>query len=95
MISKIGVIGKTIMDRPPIARHTIALAIAGAIILPIAICLILAVASLLSAMGDSTGGGVLRWVGLGCGIVWILDLILLVLALGINALSGPDENGHE
>jgi hypothetical protein len=88
---KIGEIGKTIMDRPPIPRHSIALAIAGAIILPIAICLILAVASLLSAMGDSIGGGAMRWVALGCGIIWTLDLILLVLALGVNALSATDD----
>ncbi len=79
------------MDRPPIPRHTIALAIAGAIILPIAICLILAVASLLSAMGDAVGGGAMRWVALGCGIIWALDLILLVLALGVNALNAPDD----
>ena len=79
------------MDRPPISRHSIALANAGAIILPIAICLILAVASLLSAMGDVTGGGAMRWVALGCGIIWALDLILLVLALGVNALSAPDD----
>jgi len=83
------------MDRPPITRHTIALAIAGAIILPIAICLILAVAALLSAMGDATGGGALRWIGLACGIVWTLDLILLVIALGVNALSEPEKDDHE
>jgi hypothetical protein len=88
---KIGEIGKTIMDRPPIPRYCIALAIAGAIILPIVICLILAVASLLSAMGDAAGGGAMRWVALGCGIIWALDLILLVLALGVNALRAPDD----
>jgi hypothetical protein len=93
--SKIGEIGKTIMDRPPIPRHTIALAIAGAIILPIAICLILAVASLLSAMGDAVGGGVLRWVALGCGIIWAINLILLVLALSVNALSNPNDSNSE
>ena len=79
------------MDRPPIPRHSIALAIAGAIILPIAICLILAVASLLSTMGDSVGGGAMRWVALGCGIIWALVLILLVLALGVNAVSAADD----
>jgi hypothetical protein len=96
IISKIGEVGKTIMDRSPIFRHIIALGIAGAIILPIAICLILAVASLLSAMGDMVGGGVLRWVALACGIVWVLDLILLVLALAVNALrESEDSDTHE
>jgi hypothetical protein len=42
-------------------------------------------------MGDAVGGGALRWVALGCGIIWALDLILLVLALGVNALSAEDD----
>jgi hypothetical protein len=83
------------MDRPPIPRHTIALVISGAIILPIAICLILAVASLLSTMGDSVGGGVLRWIALGCGIIWAINLILLVLALSINTLTNPNDSNSE
>jgi hypothetical protein len=83
------------MDRPPIPRHTIALAIAGALILPIAICLILAVSSLLSAMGDAVGGGAMRWVSLGFGIIWVLDLILLVLALAVNTLSAPDDSDSD
>ncbi len=83
------------MHKPPIPQSAIALAISGAIILPIAICLILGVASLLSAMGDSSGGGVLHWIALACGIIWALDLILLLLALGINAMSGPDEDANE
>jgi hypothetical protein len=33
----------------------------------------------------------MRWVSLGCGIIWALDLILLVLALGVNALNAPDD----
>jgi hypothetical protein len=92
MISKIGESGKTIMNQPPIPRQIVALAIAGAVIFPIAICLFLAVASLLSAMGDASGAWALRWVGLICGIVWVLDLILLVIALAINALSKPDDS---
>lgn len=91
-ISKIGGIGKTIMNQPPIPRQMIALAIAGAVVLPIAICLCLAVASLLSAMGDASGSCALRWVGLACGIIWALDLIILVIALAVNALAEPDDS---
>ncbi len=96
VISKIGEVRKTIMARLPIPQRFIALAIAGAIILPIAICLILAVSSLLSAMGDTLGGGAMRWIALGFGIIWALDLILLVLALSINALGDSnDSNSNE
>ncbi len=84
------------MNRSPIPHQIIALAIAGAIIIPIAICLFLAVAALLSAMGDASGAGALRWVGLVCGIFWVLDLILLVMALALNALSERDDKDqHE
>jgi hypothetical protein len=95
-ISKIGIIGKTIMSQPLISRLCIALAAAWAVILPIAICLFLAIASLLSAMGDSSGAYALRWVGLICGILWVLDLILLVIALAVNVLSEKDDSDtHE
>jgi hypothetical protein len=86
------------MAKQPIPRQIIASIIAGAIILPIAICLILGVSSLLSAMGDTSGGGVLRWVGLSCGMLWVLNLILLVLAISINSLSESnniDPHEHE
>jgi hypothetical protein len=80
------------MAKQPIPRQTIALVIAGAIILPIAICLITGAASLLAAMGDTIGGGVMRWIAFGCGMVWALDLILLVLALSINSLSESNDS---
>jgi hypothetical protein len=95
-ISKIGVNGKTIMHRPSIPRHIIGLAVAVAVIIPIAICLVLGVAALLSAMGDASGGGVLRWIVLGFGILWALDLVLLILGLSVNVLSDSDDSdSHE
>jgi hypothetical protein len=94
-ISKIREIGKTIMAKSPIPRQTIALVMAGAIILPIAICLIMGAASLLAAMGDTIGGGVMRWIAFGCGIVWALDLILLVLVLSIKSLSESDDTNAD
>jgi hypothetical protein len=83
------------MRKPPIARPTIAMAVSAAIILPIAICLLLGAASLLSGMGDGIGGGALRWIALGGGIVWALDLILLVIAIGMNSLSEADAEPDE
>ena len=78
-----------------IPRRIIGLAVAGAIVLPIFICLIIAVSSLLSAMGDMLGGGVLRWVALAGGIAWIMNLILLVLAMGVNTISESDDSDSE
>jgi len=34
---------------------------------------------------------VLHWLALGCGIVWVIGLIGLVLVVAIGTLRGPDE----
>ena len=46
---------------------------------------------LLAPLADSAGGAVLHRIALGCGILWVLDLICLVLVLAIGTLRGPDE----
>ena len=58
-----------------------------AFLLLVGVGVVLAVASIVDAMGDATGGSALRWVGLGLGVVLLVDLISLVLALGVNSLS--------
>ncbi len=73
------------------ARKIVLLLIAAAIVLPIAVCVVLAVGALLSAMGDSPGGGVLRYIAWAFGILWGVDLICLVLAMGVSVLTDPDE----
>jgi hypothetical protein len=83
------------MNRPHNSSLAIALLLTGAIILPIAISLVLGAASLLSTMGDTVGGGVLKWIALSCGIIWVLNLILLVLALAINTLNNPNDSDSE
>ncbi len=62
-----------------------------AVLLPIVLCVVSGVASLLNAMGDSAGGGVLYRIALAGGILWTIDLICMVLALAIGAIRGPDE----
>ena len=52
----------------------LALIVAG-LVLPITICVVLALASLLTAMGDIVGGAVLRYVALAGGIVTIVVLV--------------------
>ena len=71
--------------------------IAVAIVLPIAVCVILALGELLEAMGDSDGGVVLGRVALAAGVLWVVDLICLLLALGVNSLidpPGPPDEPH-
>ena len=75
------------MNRKPIPPRIVVALLAAGVILPIAISVILAVSAFVSGMGDSVGGKVLQSVALGCGILWAIDLVCLVLALGLNWLS--------
>lgn len=78
-----------------IPKRIVALAIAGLLLLPIAIVLVLATAQLLAAMQDAAGAAVLQWIGLALGLIWLLGLIGLVLTLGINALDSTDEQTND
>ena len=80
---------------PPLIPHRFVVAlIAVTLLLPITICVVFGVSALLESMGDSAGGAVLHRIALGCGILWAIDLICLVLVLAIGTLRGPDEPGE-
>ncbi len=79
------------MQEPLVPRRLVLALIVAAILLPIMLCVVLGVAGLLNAMGDSLGGIVLHRIALAGGILWIIDLICLVLVLAIGAIRGPDE----
>jgi len=68
---------------------------AVALVLVISIAVVLGFGALLGAMGDQIGSLVLRWVGAGLGIVFVVDLICLVLALAIRAAANGEEPPEE
>ncbi len=69
-------------------KRTLLLLVAGALFLPIAIVLLLAVALLLGAMQDEAGQYALKRVALGLGVFWALDLIGLLIVVALQALAG-------
>jgi hypothetical protein len=75
------------MKNPIIPKPFFVALIAGVLLLPMAIIVVLGVGYLLSAMGDASGGIVLDRIGLALGILWILDLIVLVVALATQSLD--------
>jgi hypothetical protein len=79
------------MHRPIIPQRIVLGLIATAILLPIIICVVIGVAALLGAMGDSLGGAVLQRIALACGILWVIDLVCLLVAVAIETLGSPDE----
>jgi putative exporter of polyketide antibiotics len=80
------------MSRKLVPLRIMLVLIAGVVILPIAICVILAVAALLGEMGEAPQRSPLRWIALGVGVLWLVDLICLVLAQGLNSLADSDED---
>lgn len=77
-----------------IPKRIVALAVAGLLLLPIAMVLVLATAQLLAAMQDAAGAAVLQRIGLALGLIWLLGLIGLVLTLAINALDSADDRSR-
>jgi hypothetical protein len=57
--------------------------LATGLVLPVAICIVLGVGTLLSAMGDSAGGLVLQRICLALAILWGIDLISLLIVQGV------------
>ena len=81
------------MGRKPIHSRTILPLTAALLVLPITISVLVAVSALLAAMGDTSGGVVLKYLALGCGLLWIVGLVCLVLVQGLLLLdSSPPQD---
>lgn len=79
------------MSHKPVPCKTVLALIVAGLALPITICVVVALASLLTAMGDATGGAVLRYVAMAGGIIWIVVLISLVFVQALHALGRSDD----
>ena len=72
------------------SKALFALLVAG-LLLPVTICIVLALAALLEALKDSTGSLVLCCVALAGGVVWLVDLVAIVLLQAIGTMDWRDE----
>ena len=80
------------MGQMPVPRWVSRVLVAGALVLPITICVIWAVSLLLGEMDDPVGERVLKYVALAAGILLTVNLICLVLIQGLNSLDETDES---
>lgn len=69
-------------------RATVGL-IVVALGLPIAMCVIYALARLLEAMQDLSGADSLGRVNIALFVLWAIDLVALVIVSAINGLTPP------
>ena len=60
-----------------------------AIAASIALCVLLGVGQMLAAMGDSAGERFMTRTAHLVAVVWVVDAICLLLALGLNSLAPP------
>ena len=79
------------MSRKPVSSKVLLALIVAGLVLPMTICVVLGLASLLDAMSDFQGGKVLRYVALAGGVVWIVVLVSLIIVQAIHALGRSDD----
>jgi hypothetical protein len=78
-----------------IPRRIVTALVIASLVLPIAICVLLATGRLLAAMSDAAGAAVLDRLGLAAGILWVVGLIGLLIVLAIQSLGPPGEDVEE
>ena len=79
------------MSRKPVSSKVLLALIVAGLVLPMTICVVLALASLLDAMHDPWGGPVLRYVALAGGVAWIVVLVSLIIVQAIHTLNRSDD----
>lgn len=72
-----------------IPRPLITTLVALGLFLPVVICVLVGIESLLSAMGDAAGSLALQRVRLTGLVIWIIDLVVLLIALGLQQMGPP------
>ena len=76
------------MSNKPIPSRIMAILVAAAGVLTVAIAVLLIAGHIFGKMGDAGGQTALDGIAIGVGILWAIDLVCLLLALGINSLGG-------
>ncbi len=77
-----------------IPKKTLARLLVAALVLPIGLCVVWGIAHLLGAMGDALWAKVLARVALIGTILWVIDLVCLLVALGVHAM-GPADGSND
>ena len=78
-----------------ISRPVFVVLVGAMAVLLAAFSVVMAFYALVSGLGDATGARVLLWIGIGCLILIVADLLLLVGALGLRAMEDRDERPTE
>jgi hypothetical protein len=75
----------------PVPRWAVTALVLGLPVLLVAMAVVLSAAGLARGLGDWAASRGLTWVGLALGILALIDLLLLVVALGLDALKRSEQ----
>lgn len=78
-----------------VSRRWLIQFVVAALLLPIVICVLVGVGRLLAGMADTAGAAVLDYLALGGGILWLIDLIILVVLLAVDAAAREEHPRDE
>lgn len=70
-----------------VSRGVLGVLLAGAVLLPIAILLVVATSFVFAGLQDAVAARALNAGAFVLGLLWILDLVALVLALAVDAVA--------
>jgi hypothetical protein len=84
------------MRKKLVPQRVVLLLIAAAVVLLVGGFATLGLGELLAALDDAeVGGRVAKWIALAFGVLFVIDLVCLVLAQGLNSLSENDDSPEE
>jgi len=84
-------LGKSFREFIVVSRRFLRILVVVAVLLPIALCVVAGTGQLLAGLGDEWGAVALGRLSLALGIGWVLNLVFLLLALGLEHAAHPDD----
>ena len=78
-----------------ISNKIVSALLAALAILTVSCAVLMGFQALLSSLHDAVAARVLQWVGLGCLVLLITDLVLLVAALSVRVLEQDRRGPHD
>ncbi len=79
-----------------ISNKVVSALLAALAILTVTCAVLMGFQALLSSLHDSAAARVLQWIGMGCVILLVIDVLLLVSALAVRVLEqdrrGPNDS---
>ncbi len=78
------------MTDNPVPRWALLILTAGTLLLPIVLAVLWGMSTLLGGLQDAAASRCLQYLGMACGALWAVDLVVLVILQAIHSLGDSD-----